>query len=219
MGVYTEEPFLSILKGQRFDTVFEIGSRDGLDALRIRDTYNPGLICVFEPNPEAAQIVTTNLKDQARIRFFELACWDVTGEIPFYPVLFSIPEGGRPERNIGASSCYRDARTYRERLFQSQITVEATRLDDFIAHERIGAPDLLCMDVQGATLNVLRGLGAQLPKVRWILAEAETLTMYAGEALLGEIENYLRSYGFSRVAEKPENEFFGDYLFENLQAS
>jgi FkbM family methyltransferase len=157
--------------------------------------YNPDLTCVFEPNPEAVQLVQTNLEGSERIRFFAAACWNVTGSIPFYPVLFSIPKGGPPERNIGASSCYRDARTCEERLFQTHITVEAIRLDELIAREGIGAPDLVCMDVQGS--------------------EAETLTMYMGEALLPEIEQYLGSYGFSRVAEKPANEFFGDYLFKN----
>lgn len=216
VGVYTEEPFLSILKAEKFHVVFEVGSRDGLDALRIQDAYNPDLTCVFEPNPEAVQLVQTNLEGSERIRFFAAACWNVTGSIPFYPVLFSIPKGGPPERNIGASSCYRDARTCEERLFQTHITVEAIRLDELIAREGIGAPDLVCMDVQGATLNVLQGLGAELSNVRWVLTEAEMLTMYMGEALLPEIEQYLGSYGFSRVAEKPANEFFGDYLFKNL---
>src|SRR5262245_19859733 len=128
MGVYTEEPFVSIVGNSNCRTAFEIGSRDGIDALSILETYAPDQLYVFEPNPEAAEIARARLIAQERVEFYELACWDRTGMIPFYPVIYSIPWDRAPERNIGASSCFREAGNYGERLIQREIQVRAVRL-------------------------------------------------------------------------------------------
>jgi len=171
MGVYTDEPFLSILRKERLPVIFEVGSRDGDDALKLQESYNPDLLCAFEPNPEAIKLCKSTLAGRAGVRLFELACWHETGRIPFYPVAFSFV-GDRLTRNIGASSCFLDAHTYTERLVQKEIEVEAVRLEDLMRQERISRIDLLCMDVQGAALHVLRGLGGGIRSVRWILTEA-----------------------------------------------
>src|SRR5262249_12855473 len=146
----------------------------------------------------------------------ELACWDRPGMIPFYPVVYSIPWDRAPERNIGASSCFRDAGNYGERLIQREIQVRAVRLDEFMDCQGIPSADLICMDVQGGALNVRKGLGSRLRQTRWVLTELETLLMYHGEALIGEVEAYLEGYQFERCAEKIVNDYFGDFLYKNL---
>jgi FkbM family methyltransferase len=137
MGVYTDEPFLSILRKERLPVIFEVGSRDGDDALKLQESYNPDLLCAFEPNPEAIKLCKSTLAGRAGVRLFELACWHETGRIPFYPVAFSFV-GDRLTRNIGASSCFLDAHTYTERLVQKEIEVEAVRLEDLM--RRSGFP-------------------------------------------------------------------------------
>ena len=73
--------------------------------------------------------------------------------------------------------------------------------------------DMLCSDLQGAELTALKGLGDKLKNITYIITEGQVKPMYNDVNLIDEIESYLRIYGFSMVAEKMVNPYFGDFLF------
>ena len=182
-----ESPFVEILLNYELRTIFEVGSRDELDAIDMQNRYNPSMVHVFEPNPEAATLCRSNLAARDKFDFHELALWHESGNIRFYPVEYSIAAGGEWGRNIGASSCFRESGDYGEQILQKEIVVVAETLAAFMKRQEVTKIDLLCMDVQGAALNVLRGASSRLADIRFILTEAETRQMYQGEALFKEI--------------------------------
>jgi hypothetical protein len=74
--------------------------------------------------------------------------------------------------------------------------VQGIRLDDWIKKEQIKRIDLLCVDVQGAALKVLQGLGENLADIKYIITEADYDDQYVGQAFYAEINDFLIANGF-----------------------
>jgi len=62
------------------------------------------------------------------------------------------------------------------------------------------------LDIQGAELKALKGMEEYLCKVDYIYTEVNYDYVYKGCALIGELDNYLKQFGFIRV----ETEWCGD---------
>ena len=197
-GAY--QHFFDRIPYDRVEFAIEVGSRDGLNALQIRDHYDAH-VTVLECNPEAVAICESKLAGEPNIEFIPKAAWRENSTISFYPVV---------NGNMGASSLMRANTDYPyERYEQVEIEVESIRLDSVI--DRC---DLLCIDAQGAELGVLAGMGELLSDVRFIITEAQTRPMYHGASLLTSIGGLL-STDFKLVEGRRVNDWFGDYLFVN----
>jgi FkbM family methyltransferase len=77
-------------------------------------------------------------------------------------------------------------------------TVETQSLDAVCQSENIKRIDFLQVDVQGADLEVLKGAEQMLAQgVIAIQTEVEFAALYQGQPLFAEVDQYLRSQGFS----------------------
>lgn len=77
-----------------------------------------------------------------------------------------------------------------------------------------GEYDFLNIDVQGAELKVLKGLGEYIEGFKWCYLEVNKAELYKGCALIEDIDFYLGSYGFKRVETKwCGNTNWGDALY------
>jgi FkbM family methyltransferase len=215
MGSYTRSPFIEVLREHKFDIAFDVGSRNGKDALDVKKTYKPEIIYSFEPNPEAAEECRQNLAGKAGHEFHQVAHWHEKGRIKFYPAHYYVNRHGEKINAVGASSCFRFAKGSTN--VTSEVEVETETLADFMARRHVPKIDLMCMDVQGAALNVLRGAGDRLADIHFIVTEAEIKPIYEGEALYDEIERFLTNAGFRLVVSLIGSLKHGDYLFENMR--
>lgn len=82
-----------------------------------------------------------------------------------------------------------------------------------MAESGVGDIDVLWMDLQGAELQALRGLGDELKRVKVIHTEVQYREMYLGAPLFGEFDAFLRGQGFVRVKQLYTSEWFGDVLY------
>lgn len=74
--------------------------------------------------------------------------------------------------------------------------------------------DFLNIDLQGAELKALRGMGDLLHQFKWAYLEVNKEELYKGCALVGEIDEYLKGFGFNRVETKwCGNTGWGDALY------
>jgi FkbM family methyltransferase len=76
--------------------------------------------------------------------------------------------------------------------------VTTKRLDTIIKESGL-EPDFLNLDIQGAELIAIQSLGASIANIRWIYTEVNFTQLYAQNALIHEIDEYLQFYGFRRV--------------------
>lgn len=74
--------------------------------------------------------------------------------------------------------------------------------------------DFLAMDIQGAEMMALKGMGDLLKEFKYAYLEVNTNYVYEGCALLPEIEKYLNGYGFQKREERIfKSWFWGDAIF------
>ena len=172
-GDYLNPLFLNHIDKNEIHFVIEIGSRDVIDALELSEYYNAH-VCAFECNPQALEICSYNQNKNPNVSIIPYAAWNETKPMTFYPVI----EGGKTVFNLGASSLFKFDFQWDDYFKQGEITVNAIRLDEWLTRQQYETPDLICIDAQGATLQVLQGLGKKLSQVKYIIAEAEINRFY-----------------------------------------
>lgn len=221
MSSYTYGPFFSVLKNLELKNALEVGSLHGLDAIQILKTYNLEKVTVIECNPECIEICKKNFANYPKISLIEFAAWHEDTEMSFYPVVNSIDTHGNISHkndmhkcNIGASSCYRTNDTWPyEKYTQTEIKVQAKRLDNVLKNLNIESIDLICMDIQGAELNALKGLGDYLKNVKAIITELELEPMYHNQSLFLDVQEYLKKFDFELKYSNLWAPTAGDFLF------
>lgn len=218
---YTFPDFRLILKDIKFKVALEIGSLHGLDAIEILNTYYPEKVLVVECNPECIALCQRHFLPYRNIELIQLAAWDKDEEISFFPVVKSVDANGANSHcnemhscNIGASSCFQTNGSWPyETYTQSKITVPARRLDGVLMERGETQVDLICMDVQGAELQALVGLGEYLKQVKAIVTELELSPMYHGQSLFSDVNSFLSQNGFRLQASNLWSPTAGDFLF------
>jgi FkbM family methyltransferase len=207
-GDYLNRNFRKKIKKNLVQSVLEIGSRDLIDALELSEYYACH-VYAFECNPEALSVCYHNLGKNPNVSIVPLAAWNETRPISFFPLVKEAEAF-----NLGAASLFKfdpkgvDGGRYE----QTEITVQATRIDEWLNKNQLKTPDLICIDAQGASLQVLEGIGSRLQEVKYIVAEAELVDWYEGEALYPEIVNYMLSQGFVEAAVNNHG-LYSDVLF------
>lgn len=177
------------LLGDRVRWIVEVGARDCRETLGFAAQFPSARIFAFECNPDTLPACRAAVAGRQNIRLIEKAAAERPGRLDFYPV--------DPAVNAGASSLYLATGRYAlEHYPQRRIEVEAVTLQSFLQAESIPRIDLLWMDIQGAELAALKGLGARIVDVALIHAEVEFEEIYAGQPLFPELRAFLESQGF-----------------------
>lgn len=150
--------------------VWEIGSRDGKDAVEIAMRIYSGEpswfwthadIVAFEPNPDQAKIIR---KAYPEIEVVQVAASNHKGSAPF--MVYHGDEGA-----VGSSSL--NLRWKEDDLEGHQITVETDRLESRIKVDQI---DIMKIDTEGHSMEVLEGMGDKLTRVKVYHIETEKWT-------------------------------------------
>lgn len=199
---YLEPIFLENIDKTRVQTIFELGSRDLLDAHKLEDYYGCP-VYAFECNPDCLEICDSVMEtfDNNNIRLIRKAVSLIDGPVSFYP--FDITKYD----NMGASSMFKiDFKNrdkgdpdYNSPSPQTEIVVEGTRLDTFMAENHIDRVDMLCVDLQGYELAAIQSLGARLQGVKYIITECSIESTYDGGTTFAEFAEYLGKSGFKYV--------------------
>ena len=94
--------------------------------------------------------------------------------------------------------------------FETQTPLSTKRLDSILTE----IPNFLNLDVQGAELHVLRGMGNLIDSLDYIYTEINDEELYQDCAKLEDMDNYLASNGFSRVClRRSGRSGWGDALY------
>ena len=213
--------FFFKINPEHIKTIFELGSRDLLDAVKLLQHFNHSVVYAFECNHDClteCRNTISNLdnKYKQQLVLIDNAVSITNGPVSFYP--FDLTK----YNNMGASSMLQidfslrniDDPDYNKPNPQTQITVNGTRLDTFIESNHIHNIDLLCIDLQGYELKALQSLGSHLHNVKYIITECSIISTYTNGATFTELNNYLNQFNFSYVC---SNKF--GHQFPNLSST
>lgn len=76
--------------------------------------------------------------------------------------------------------------------------------------------DFLCIDVQGAEMKVLAGMGEHLSRFNKICIEVNSEHLYKNCPLTEDIDCFLKKHGFTRTETVMTTESWGEALYEKI---
>jgi FkbM family methyltransferase len=200
-------------------TIFELGSRDLMDAKKLIKHYDNAMCYSFECNPDCLieckktkanfnedennrTILVENAVsiDNKKVLFrpFDLSIYDNMGASSMLEIDFSIRNINDPDYNRGK--------------VQKEIEVNGLRIDTYMENNNIQNIDLLCIDLQGYELQAIKSLGEKIKTVKYIITECSIISSYKNGANFCELNDYLEKYGF-----KYNNSNRFGHKFPNLQ--
>lgn len=186
--------YLNYFGATKQPVVWEVGSRDGKDGVELAKRIFQGdpnwfwshaSVVALEPNPDQAKIIRKNFPE---VEVHQVAASDSKGSAPF--IVYHGDEGA-----VGSSSL--NLRWKEDDLEGHQIVVDTDTLDNLVGSERI---DIMKIDVEGHSFEVLQGFLEKLKQVRVFHIETEKWTdsnikvkafmMSHGFTLVDEVEQY-----------------------------
>jgi FkbM family methyltransferase len=178
--------------------IFDIGSRDCVQSIEFYEYFPNSKIYAFECNPNTLDICKKNIESYSdRITLIKGAVCDYDGNIKFYPINQQKTITTWEDGNPGASSIFKSNGNYTvETYIQDEITTPCHRLDSVMNKYGISKVDIIWMDLQGAELLALKGLGNHLQNVKYIHTEVSYKEMYSGQVMFDELNNYILSNDF-----------------------
>ena len=201
-----------------FGTVFDIGSRDGLQAIELSQLFPNSNVIAVECNSATLETCRRNISGHPRIRLVDKAINSFTGRCPFYPIDPARTVTTWADGNPGASSLFVATGDYpAEQYVQNKTEVECTRLDDLCRELHIDVIDLIWMDLQGAELLALDSAGRLLDRVRYIYTEVSHRSIYEGQCLFDDVDAFLTARGFRLCTKINRDRWQQDLIYENTR--
>jgi len=203
--------------------IFEVGSCEGEDSIRLKRRFPNAIIYTFEPLPSNVKKIKEHFKkyDLPTKRVFQLALSDSNGTAEFFVSSGQpthIPESEKSDHwDFGnKSSSLLPPKEHKKTLswikFKDKVKVKTQRLDDFCRQNQISKIDFAYIDVQGAELMVLNGANDMLSKISSVWLEVEAIELYANQPLKDDVEKFMATNGFVKVMDTV-NEVSGDQLY------
>jgi FkbM family methyltransferase len=158
MSYYWDNRFLNEINDE-VKIIFEVGARYGDESLKLSTIFPKSKIYSFECNPNTVDICKNKLKNNENITFIPCGLGNRNEKLPFYSYV----------EIDGASSFFKRIDAEKTQVFNGYIDVKT--LFDFMKENNIDNIDLLCMDVQGFELNILKGAEENLKKIKYIIME------------------------------------------------
>jgi FkbM family methyltransferase len=100
---------------------------------------------------------------------------------------------------------------YPEILVTGDLDMTTSRLDDLLGAE--DTHNFLNLDIQGAEYEALEGLGSKIDQFDFVYCEVNRAQVYVGIKQVGDLDEFLETKGFRRVATVWTDEDWGDALY------
>ena len=154
--------------------------------------YRWGNVIWVESQPEKVEYIS-QLLDLKTNTIVEATVWGESG----ISMDFNVASNGESSSLLEFGS---HSKNYPKITYTRKIRVTTKRLDEIIPNNFVG--DFLNLDIQGAELEALKGLGSKISKFKWIYTEINKEEVYKGCATVGEMDKYLLNKGYKRVASR-----------------
>jgi len=166
--------------------IFEIGAHHALDAVKMKRAFPLSDVYAFEAHPGCYKAG----KDYAHgedIEYYNIGMWNKEVEILFYDK--------EPDGHAGISS-FRDRG---EQYGNATFKLKATTVEKFCLTNEVDFIDIVKLDVEGCSYEVLCGFGDILRTVKIIHLETEKEQHFSGQHTEEEVFELLSERGFKKT--------------------
>jgi FkbM family methyltransferase len=196
---------LTELKGKynlQIKGVLHIGAHFGQEFGTYK-SLNISNVTFFEPISSTFNKLKENVGDEANL--INTALGNFEGEIEMFTETINQGQSSsvlEPEYHLVQHPSIQ---------FDGREVVKITKLDNFI--EDKDKYNFINIDVQGYELEVLKGGSEYLNSIDYIMTEINRAELYKGCVQIDELDNFLGSYGFTRVETSWAGGTWGDAFY------
>lgn len=190
--------FVDLMRRLDIGTVIDVGANAGQYVSEIRELGYRGRIVSFEPIHQSYVRLATASRNDDLWSVHNLALGEKTGE-----QLINVSENT-------VFSSFKPASSYLTDTFATSApvrteAVKVIRLEDFLnEHPQYGRSAYLKIDTQGFEMEVLKGTGSWLPKIKALQLELPMRSLYEGQVTWLGMVQWLADKGF-QIAMAKEN--------------
>ena len=168
--------------------VLHVGAHLGEEASEY-EQFDWGPVIWVEAQPKLAQQLQSKL-DPTQNRVIQAAVWDIDDIRLNLHVASNSMSSSLLELGSHSDS-------YPEITYIDEIQVETKRLDSILSVEEM--PNFVNIDIQGAELPAIKGLGQLISKVDYIFVEVNRREVYKNCTIVSELDSFLSENAFKRV--------------------
>jgi FkbM family methyltransferase len=172
--------------------IYDLGANIGMASLGFTALYPEARLYGFEPLPSNFEVCRLNYQNLPNGRLFPWAVGARTGMTAFE--YNEDPQGGHLGMVQGNPALHARGR----------IEVQVYSIADLVRVQKLEPPEFLKIDVEGAEVEVLRGIGDVAQSIKRIFVETH------GEALKAECVQWLRGQGFQITPSPNPAALWGD---------
>ncbi len=187
--------------------VLHIGASEGQEAdMYLRNGIKRQIW--IEAIPEVYTVLKENLKSNPDAKAINACISDRDGE----QVTFHIASNGGQSSSMLEFDTH--SKVHPDVKFVKDITLITERIDSIFSPHNFTGDWLLNIDLQGAELKALHGMGNLLKSFKWAYIEVNKKHLYKDCPLIGDIDGYLGNFGLTRVDVKWCGNFgWGDAIY------
>ncbi len=193
---------------------YDVGARGNLQPVwhALAETDHAGSTFVlFEPDANAAARLRSTYAAFGHVTIVEEALGSAAGEFPFH-ITAHATCSSLLEPDQAALQSYLIAPIFDVRRV---VPVEVDRLDAVVSRRNLPPPDFCKIDVQGAEMLILEGMGELLAGCSCLELETHIYPLYKGQALLGDIVSFLARFGLYLCRLDPQRHFEAEFVEAN----
>lgn len=208
--------------------IMDIGSCTGEDAIKYKNLFPSAFVIAFEPLVENIAVMKKHFQMFGKdIKIENFALSDTNGVSDFFI------SGGNPCEEAQeheftslmpkewnkSSSLLPPSNESRKLMpwlkFDKKRTVKTVKLETYMKEENIQQIDFMHLDVQGAELKVLKGMGAMISRLKVLWLEVENVELYEHQPLKKDLNDFLNINNFQLVKDTSKDKITGDCLYIN----
>lgn len=186
--------------------IFEAGSNDGTDTIKIHKMWPNSKIIAMEADPYNFKRFLKNTQKYPNIQGYQLAVNTFSGSVKFNISKFN--------RNIG--SLLKPPSGLGFFLRNQQIDIPCENLDQWCKDNQIDHIDFMWLDLEGIELQILQSSPSILKTVKVIYTETRLKSVRSKTSLYVPLRSFLESEGFELKAHWYTQNFIGDAIFQRL---
>ena len=217
MTYYYDSRFLKYINKNDIKIIIEAGARYGDETIKLSEIFTFSKIYSFECNPKTVNICKNKLLNRNNVFFYDYGLGDKDEFLPFYSYL---------QNNDGASSFLKRI-DYNNTQEETGI-IKIIKLVDFVKKNNIEFIDLLCMDVQGYELNILKGCEGFIKNIKFLIMEEPKKVIpnnllpenihssYINAPTSKEISEFMKLNNFIEIERLDENMIEDNVMYKNL---
>ena len=172
----------------------QVGAHIGQEVKVFKNLNSKANIYLFEPQKELFQKLKMQYKNDKYITLFNLAL----GDSKQTQTMFKDVNNDSQSSSILKPKEHLKYHSYIEFEKDNQEVIYVDTLDSF----NIDNANVLCIDVQGYELNVLKGSKTSLKNIDALLVEINRKELYEGCPHVSEIDHFLKDFDYVRIVTK-----------------